>query len=52
MKLKDYYAILGMQPAGDLKTIRTAYRHLAHKYHPDAGKESDAEAKLKDLTEA
>lgn len=29
MELKDYYAILGVQPTDDLKTIKTAYRRLA-----------------------
>ncbi len=28
MELKDYYAILGVQPTDDLKTIKTAYRRL------------------------
>ncbi|STS79530.1 DnaJ-class molecular chaperone CbpA [Klebsiella pneumoniae] len=49
MELKDYYAILGVQPTDDLKTIKTAYRRLARKYHPDVSKENDAEAKFKDL---
>ncbi len=40
-----------MQPTDDLKTIKTAYRRLARKYHPDVSKENDAEAKL-DLAEA
>lgn len=52
MELKDYYAILGVQPTDDLKTIKTAYRRLARKYHPDVSKENDAEAKFKDLAEA
>ncbi len=52
MELKDYYAILGVQPTDDLKTIKTAYRRLARKYHPDVSKESDAEAKFGDLAEA
>ena len=47
MELKDYYAILGVQPTDDLKTIKTAYRRLARKYHPDVSKENDAEAKFK-----
>lgn len=46
MELKDYYAILGVQPTDDLKTIKTAYRRLARKYHPDVSKENDAEAKF------
>lgn len=36
MELKDYYAIMGVKPTDDLKTIKTAYRRLARKYHPDA----------------
>lgn len=52
MELKDYYAILGVKPTDDLKTIKTAYRRLARKYHPDVSKESDAEARFKDLAEA
>lgn len=52
MELKDYYAILGVQSTDDLKTIKTAYRRLARKYHPDVSKENDAEAKFKDLAEA
>ena len=52
MELKDYYAILGVKQTDDLKTIKTAYRRLARKYHPDVSKESDAEARFKDLAEA
>lgn len=52
MELKDYYAILGVKPTDDLKTIKTAYRRLARKYHPDVSKESDAESRFKDLAEA
>ncbi|MFH7126935.1 DnaJ domain-containing protein [Klebsiella pneumoniae] len=32
--------------------MKTAYRRLARKYHPDVSKENDAEAKFKDLAEA
>lgn len=52
MELKDYYAILGVKPTDDLKTIKTAYRRLARKYHPDVSKENDAESRFKDLAEA
>ncbi len=40
MELKDYYAIMGVKPTDDLKTIKTAYRRLARKYHPDVSKEN------------
>ncbi|QMI04809.1 curved DNA-binding protein [Citrobacter sp. RHB25-C09] len=52
MELKDYYAIMGVKPTDDLKTIKTAYRRLARKYHPDVSKESDAEARFKEIAEA
>ncbi len=52
MELKDYYSILGVKQGDDEKTIKTAYRRLARKYHPDVSKEPDAEAKFKDLAEA
>ena len=29
MELKDYYAIMGVKPTDDMKTIKTAYRRLA-----------------------
>ncbi|AVJ19317.1 curved DNA-binding protein [Serratia rhizosphaerae] len=52
MEFKDYYAILGVKPEDDLKAIKTAYRRLARKYHPDVSKEPDAEAKFKQVAEA
>jgi curved DNA-binding protein CbpA len=39
-------------PTADDKAIKTAYRKLARKYHPDVSKEKDAEAKFKDVNEA
>jgi curved DNA-binding protein len=47
MELKDYYAILGVKPTDDLKTIKTAYRRLARKYHPDVSKETMPKRNLK-----
>ncbi|MDU3054789.1 MAG: DnaJ domain-containing protein [Escherichia coli] len=41
-----------MKPTDDLKTIKTAYRRLARKYHPDVSKEPDAEARFKEVAEA
>ena len=52
MELKDYYAILGVQPTDDLKTIKTAYRRLARKYHPDVSKEKDASERMAEVNEA
>lgn len=52
MDFKDYYALLGVEPDADAAAIKTAYRRLARKYHPDISKEKDAEAKFKDVAEA
>lgn len=52
MEFKDYYDILGVDPDADQDAIRRAYRKLARKYHPDVSKESDAEARFKDVSEA
>jgi curved DNA-binding protein CbpA len=32
---KDYYKILNLPPSATLKEIKTAYRRLAHQFHPD-----------------
>lgn len=52
MNFKDYYQILGVKADADLKTIKTAYRKLARKYHPDVSEEKEAEKKFKDVAEA
>jgi curved DNA-binding protein len=40
---KDYYATLGVLPDADLALIKSAYRALAKKYHPDTGSSDDPE---------
>src|SRR5437868_4932498 len=52
MDFKDYYKILGVEPTADEKEIKTAYRKLARKYHPDVSKEKNAEDKFKEASEA
>lgn len=52
MEFKDYYAILEIKPSDDIKAIKTAYRRLARKYHPDVSTEADAEARFKEVAEA
>ncbi|HIE5766662.1 TPA: curved DNA-binding protein [Proteus mirabilis] len=52
MELKDYYTIMGVKPTDDTKTIKTAYRRLAKKYHPDVSKEPNAEERFKEIAQA
>ncbi|EKT60159.1 curved DNA-binding protein [Providencia sneebia] len=52
MELKDYYSIMGVKRTDDLKTIKTAYRRLARKYHPDVSKEANAAERFKEIAEA
>jgi curved DNA-binding protein len=52
MKYKDYYEILGVKRDAGADEIKTAYRRLARKFHPDVSKEKNAEEKFKEMAEA
>jgi curved DNA-binding protein len=52
MEFKDYYQTLGVEPGAGDAEIKTAYRRLARKYHPDVSKEAGAEEKFKAVNEA
>jgi curved DNA-binding protein len=52
MEFRDYYKILGVQRSASADQIKTAYRRLARKYHPDVSKEPNAEARFKEMQEA
>ena len=53
MAKRDYYQVLGVGKSADPATIKSAYRKLAMKYHPDRnGGDSTAEARFREATEA
>ncbi len=47
---KDYYQILGINKNASRDEIKSAFRKLAHQYHPDKG--GGDEAKFKEVSEA
>ncbi|MDX2070972.1 MAG: J domain-containing protein [Haliscomenobacter sp.] len=53
MEFIDYYKILGIPPTASDTEIKSAYRKLARKYHPDLNPNNkEAEKKFKEANEA
>ncbi|MEW5854511.1 MAG: molecular chaperone DnaJ [Myxococcota bacterium] len=50
---RDYYEVLGVSRDADEKTLKSAYRKLAHKFHPDKNPgDKAAEESFKEASEA
>lgn len=52
MPQPDYYRVLGLDPGASKKQIKSAYRKLALKYHPDRNKSAGAAKRFQEITEA
>jgi curved DNA-binding protein CbpA len=50
--MKDYYRILGVPFDADQQAIKTAYRQLARRYHPDTRSDESSDEKMKEINEA
>lgn len=49
---RDYYEVLGVNKTATAADIKSAYRKLALKFHPDRNKEAGSESKFKEINEA
>src|SRR5207248_11625411 len=53
VQFRDYYETLGVSKSASDDEIRSAFRKLARKYHPDVAKDKKAaEEKFKEINEA
>jgi molecular chaperone DnaJ len=52
MAKRDYYEVLGVSKNASEDEIKSAYRKLARKWHPDVCKEPDAKEKFTEVSEA
>jgi len=50
---RDYYEVLGVTRSSSEQDLKSAYRRLAHQYHPDKNRnDPQAEEKFKEAAEA
>jgi molecular chaperone DnaJ len=52
MNKKDHYSTLGINENASSEEIKSAYRALTKKHHPDRSSDPEDESKYKDITEA
>ena len=50
--MKDYYRIMGLQPAATLAEVKSTYRKRASALHPDRNPSELAHAQFQELQEA
>lgn len=49
---KEYYRVLGVRKGASIYEVKTAYRTLVMKYHPDKNNSKDSAEKFKEISEA
>jgi molecular chaperone DnaJ len=52
MAQRDYYEVLGIGRSASTDDVKSAFRQLARKYHPDVNKDPGAEEQFKEINEA
>jgi molecular chaperone DnaJ len=52
MAKRDYYEVLGVSRDATDSDLKSAFRNLARKYHPDVNDAPDAEERFKEINEA
>ena len=50
--MKDHYATLGVDKSATEKDIKTAFRKLASRFHPDKNDSDESTAKFQEINEA
>lgn len=52
MAQRDYYEVLGVSKSASESDLKSAFRNLARKYHPDVSDVPNAEERFKEINEA
>jgi hypothetical protein len=51
-RMKDYYALLGIESDASLSVVKSAYRKKASEFHPDRNTSPEAPARFREIQEA
>ena len=49
---RDYYEVIGVSKSASVDEIKSQYRKLALKFHPDRNNSADAQEHFKEISEA